>query len=169
MGTDAFAYKLFLLLHLLCVIVGFGSTFVWSALMPQVERMEPSAGLDVSQRVYTLSKRLTSPFIWAAGLFGIILVVLSDKAWKFDQAWVSIAFVLFIIGVVLATFVLLPTNRKVIALQEQLVNASPAPGEGAPAGVAELKAANARVGMIGGILHLIFLLLMIDMIWKPFL
>ena len=31
MGIDAFAYKLFFLLHITCAIVGFGSTFVWAA------------------------------------------------------------------------------------------------------------------------------------------
>jgi hypothetical protein len=163
-----FAYKLFFLLHLLCVVVGFGSTFVWAALMPRVRKLPPEASLEMSKTVFLLAKRLTTPFTWAAGAFGIGLVILSDKFIKFSDAWISIGFTLFVIGALVAMFVLLPANKKMIDLQEELVAAAPPAGGGAPPQVAELDATGKRVAAVGGFLHLIFLLLMIDMVWGSF-
>jgi HAMP domain-containing protein len=115
-----------------------------------------------------VSTVLTTYMIWAAGLLGIVLVAVGE-GWEFSQTWVSIAFVLFLFGVLFAWFVHTPNLKKMEALQAQLVDGrvvTPA-GGGAPAEVAELEARGKRAGMYGGILHLVFLLLVIDMIWKP--
>ena len=63
-----------------------------------------------------------------------------------------------------------PLKTTTRALSEKLANATPgAQGEpgGKPKEVAEIEERGSRASMYGGILHLFFLLLMIDMIWKP--
>jgi hypothetical protein len=96
------------------------------------------------------------------------VLVGASNEWKFSQTWVSIAFVLFLIGVGVSLFVHQPNLRAMNALQEKLVSGQATPAQGGPpAEVAELQARGKRAGMVGGILHLIFLLLVIDMIWKP--
>ena len=85
-------------------------------------------------------QRLTTYPIWAAGLFGIILVGVSDR-WKFSQAWVSIAFVLFFAAVIFAWFVHVPNLKKMDELQEELLAMDGAPPAGGPPPqVAELQA-----------------------------
>jgi hypothetical protein len=53
-------------------------------------------------------------------------------------------------------------------LQSRLVSGEAKPGpNGPPAEVLELQERGKQAGMYGGLLHLLFLLLMIDMVWKP--
>lgn len=169
MGTGSFAYQLFLLLHLLAVIVGFGSSFVWPVLAAKARQEEPSVAHAMSRAGFQASTVLTTPFIWAAGVFGIVLIVLSDETWKFSDTWISIAFLLFFGAALFALFVHTPNLRAMLALQEKLASGdvTPSPGGGPPAEVLELQARGKRAGMYSGLLHLLFLLLMIDMIWKP--
>jgi len=170
MGPDSFAYKLFLLLHIGAVVVGFGSSFVWPALAARSRKMEPGQSYALNSAALEISKPLTTYAIYAAGGFGVVLVVLSDDLWKFSQAWISIAFVLFFAGVAISAFLHAPNLKAMNALQAKLVAGDVTPSAGGPpAEVLELQERGKKAGMFGGILHLIFLLLMIDMIWKPFL
>ncbi len=165
-----FGYRVLLLLHILLVIVGFGSTFVYASLASRARKLPPVEGHAIGHASLEVSKGLTTYPIWAAGFFGIVLVGVSEQ-WKFSQAWVSIAFVLFIIGVVVSYFVHTPNLKAIDALQERLIAGdvtAPSAG-GPPPEVGELQSRGKRAGMTGGVLHLIFLLLVIDMIWKPFL
>jgi Predicted integral membrane protein (DUF2269) len=167
MHYGSFLYKLFFLLHILCVVVGFGSTFVWAALGARAGKLDPATSLEINRDILTLSKRLTTPFIYAAGAFGIALVILSDKAIKFSDAWISIAFALFIVGALIAAFVLAPAQKRLVAMQDELVSAG-GPSPDRPSQVDEIDAAAKRVAMFGGILHLFFLAILIDMVWGSF-
>jgi Predicted integral membrane protein (DUF2269) len=162
-----FAYKLFFFLHILCVVVGFGSTFVWAALGARAGKLEPATSLEINRDILRLSKRLTTPFIYAAGVCGIILVILSNKVIKFSDAWISIAFALFIVGALIAGLLLAPTQRKMVAMQEELVSAG-GPSPDRPSQVDEIDALAKRTAMIGGLLHLFFLAILIDMVWGSF-
>jgi MFS family permease len=165
---DDFGYRLLYLLHILFVVVGFGSTFVYAALASRARKLSPTEGHAITHASLDVGKGLTTGPIWGAGIVGVILVLVGE-GWEFSQAWISIAFVLFIIGVVISTFVHTPNLKAMDAVQERLIagDASPSASGAAPPEVAELQQRGKRAGMTGGILHLIFLLLVIDMIWKP--
>jgi hypothetical protein len=168
--VTSFGYKFLYLLHILFVIVGFGSTFVYPALASRARKLAPTEGHAIGHATLDVSHWLTTYPIWAAGVVGAVLVGVSE-GWKFSQAWVSIAFVLFFFGVLFSAFVHSPNIKAMDALQEKLIAgdaAAPAAG-GPPPEVAELQARGKRAGMTGGILHLVFLMLVIDMVWKPFL
>lgn len=168
LAQDSFLYELFFLLHLLAVIVGFGSTFVWPVLAAKARALQqPPTALAMSRANYEAGKILTTPFIWAAGGLGIILVAIGE-GWEFSQEWISIAFLLFFGAAAFSLFVHLPNLRAMLALQEKLVSGDAKPAQGGPPPeLAELQGRGKRAGMYGGLLHLLFLLLMIDMIWKP--
>jgi hypothetical protein len=165
---EDFGYRFLYLLHILFIVVGFGTSFAYPALASRARKLPPAEGHAIGHSTLEISKGLTTYPIWAAGAVGIILVGVSEQ-WKFSQAWVSIAFVLFFAAVLFAWFVHVPNLKKMDALQEELLAAAPTPGAGPPPQVAELQARGKRAGMNGGLLHLAFLLLVIDMIWKPFL
>lgn len=167
MHYGSFLYKLFFLFHILCVVIGFGSTFVWAALGARTRHLDPATSLTVNRDILRLSQRLSSPFIYAAGAFGIGLVILSDKGIKFSDTWISIGLALFVIGALVAAFVLVPTQKRMIELQEELVNAD-SPAGIRPTQVDEISAATRKTAGVGGFLHLIFLLIMIDMVWGSF-
>jgi hypothetical protein len=170
LAFDDFGYRFLFLLHITFVIVGFGSTFVYAAMASRARKLSPVEGHAIGHASIEVGKGITTIPIYLSALFGIILVAVSEQ-WKFSQAWVSIAFVLFIVGIVVSTFVHTPNLKAMDALQERLIagDAAPSPSGGPPAEVAELQARGKRAGMTGGILHLLFLLMVIDMIWKPFL
>jgi MFS family permease len=171
-GYNSFLYNVFYLLHLTAAIVGFGSSFVWPALAAKARArapQEPGTAYAINRSGFEVASVLTAPFIWASGAFGIILVVLSDDLFDFGQTWISLAFLLFFGAALFALFVHTPNLRAMLTLQERLVSgeARPPASGGPPPEVAELQARGKRAGMYGGILHLLFLLLMIDMVWKP--
>lgn len=170
MGTEAFLYKFVFLLHITLVVVGFGSSFVYGLLAVQARKLEPKESYAVNHAAFSISKYLTTYPIYAAMVCGIILVVLSDKLFTFSQTWVSLAFVLSLVAILVANLLLYPNTKAMDALQEKLASGQVTPGAdgGPPKEVAELQERGGKQGMYSGILHLIFLLLMIDMIWKPF-
>jgi uncharacterized membrane protein len=163
---DDFGYRVLYLLHILLIVVGFGTSFAYPALARRARQLPPAEGHAISHASLAISSGLTTYPIWAAGAVGIVLVAVGE-GWEFSQTWVSIAFVLFFFGVLFAFFVHSPNLKRMDALQEELLAGPASTAGGPPPQVAELQERGKRAGMYGGILHLVFLLLVIDMIWKP--
>jgi hypothetical protein len=167
--VSTFAYRLFFLLHVGFVVVGFGSSFVYPVLAAKARSLDERASFAVSKLSFDTAKVVTTPCIYAAAVCGIILIPLSESLFKFSQLWISLAFVLFIAAALIAGLLHMPNLKAMTAIQERLANgeiAPPAEG-GAPKEVIELQERASRAGMYGGLLHVLWLLLMIDMIWKP--
>jgi len=169
MGMDSFPYKFFLLLHLTLVIVGFGSSFVYPVLATKSKSMDWKERYAIDHATFGVQKYLTSIPIYAAIVAGIILVVLSDTVWEFKQTWVSVAFVVSLVAILIATLLHAPNLKAMDALLEKLASGTAKPGNdgGPPKEVAELEERTSKAGMFGGLLHLCFAILIIDMIWKP--
>jgi hypothetical protein len=169
-----FSYDLFLFLHILAVVVGFGSTFVWPALASKARALPPEQGYAISHASLVTSKVLTRPVIWGVGITGIVLVYLwgdktDDVSGAFGEPWVSTAILLYVIGIAVSEVLHSPNLKAMDEIQERLVSGqtgAPAAG-GPPPEVAELQARGKKAGMFGGILHLIFFVILILMVWKP--
>lgn len=164
-----FGYEVLLLLHITAAIVGFGSSFVWPVLAAKARKLDPPTAFAVNKAGSEISKPLTTYMIYATTIIGLVMVVVGNP-WKFTQTWVLLAIVVTAVAIVIAEFLHTPNLKAMLALQEKLASGqvTPSPG-GPPAEVAELQERGKRAGMYGGILHLLFLVLMIDMIWKPWL
>ena len=162
-------YKILLLLHLLAVIVGFGSSFVYPVLAAKTKVLDPKERYAVNHTAFSVSKFLTTYPLYAAGALGILLVVTSEESWKFSQAWVSSAFFLYILALLVAVFLHGPNLKAMDELCGRLAagQITPPKGEGPPKEVKEMEERASRAGMYGGLLHLFFLLLMLDMVFKP--
>ena len=162
-------YKIFFLLHLLTIIVGFGSSFVYPVLAAKTKDLDPKERFAVNHAAYSVSKYLTSYPLYAAGLFGVLLVPTSEEAWKFSQTWVSTAFLLYVLALLVAIFLHGPNLKAMDELGAKLAagKVTPPKGEGPPKEVKEMDERASRAGMYGGMLHLFFFLLMLDMIFKP--
>ncbi len=167
--TVSFLVRFLFFLHLLFAVIGFGSTFVWAMLGSKAKEFEPAVAHKYSSLLFHAAERITTPFIIATGVVGFVLVGLgADYGIKFSQAWVSIASVLFLAGLGVSFGLHQPNQRAMLALQEKLARGevTPAPG-GPPAEVVELQERGKKAGMFGGILHLLFFLMLIDMVFKP--
>jgi hypothetical protein len=153
-SADSFGYRLFFLLHILSVVVAFAPAFVWPILNRQA-RVSAQASADGEGGVVVAPPPaltgVMNPFVHGsavvlAGLFGFGLVGMSSDAWKFSQTWVSLGMLLWFIMIAVVFVGLVPAQR---ALREAKADAEQ------------------RLAMLYGALHLLLLLQLIDMIWKP--
>lgn len=134
-------YDVMLVLHLLFVVAAFAPAFVWPVLNRQA-RTSGQSSLVGS----LLDPMMHGGSLVLAGLFGILTVVLSDDVFKFSQSWISLAFVLWflMLGVFFAGLI---------------------PAQGA---VKDNKPdADKRLAMFYGGMHLLLLVQIIVMVWKP--
>jgi uncharacterized membrane protein len=145
--TNSFGYRLFFLLHIFSILVAFAPAFVWPVVNARLRGEGATPGAQIGKIISRSWSRIHGPALVLAGLFGILMIVIDDKdTWKFDQTWVSMAFLLWflMLGVV---FGLMPWNERKAAEGDT--------------------AADRRSAAFTGILHLLLLLQIIDMIWKP--
>jgi uncharacterized membrane protein len=169
-----FAYDSLLFLHILTVIVGFGSTFVYPLYAAKARAAGPPASLVMSEASIEVAKIVTTPVIYAAGVLGLLLVFVADDPGElFKEAWLSISMLLYLVAVLFSAFVHVPNLRAMVGIQESLAAKAaggppPAGAEGGPpAEVLELEARGKRAGMNGGILHLAFAVVLVLMVFKP--
>jgi uncharacterized membrane protein len=145
-SIDSFGYKLVLLLHIFTVLVAFAPAMVWPIVRVQARKRGSVLPSDLAAQSAVNEATIHGPAVIAAGAFGILLIILSDEVWEFSQVWISIAFVVWfaMIGVVYG--LLVPAGRK------------------AAAGDA---GAEAKLPMFTGFLHILLLVMLVVMIWKP--
>jgi hypothetical protein len=166
LNAGDFGYRILFLGHLLFVIVGFGSTFVWPVVGREADKRPGPGGVALSEVAMKYSRYLTTYAIYAAGAFGFVLAA---AAGLLDQMWAQAAIVIYLAAVLFSGFVHVPNLEKMDDLAHQLA-AGPPPGAGAggPAPqVAEMGTRAKAAARNGGILHLAFVVLLILMIWKP--
>jgi len=165
-------YKFVLYLHILAVIVGFGAIFLNGIYGRAAEKKKGPEALFLSETVERVG-RVAEYVIYTVPLWGLALVGMSDKAWKFSQTWVWLAPVLYVIALGMATGAHLPNIRKMVQLQRELVAMGPPPGQGpgaamaAPPQVAELEARGKRAAALGGLLDVFILVILYLMVFKP--
>lgn len=169
-------YRILFFLHILLAIVGFGSTFVWPALSSQARKLDdPGQRYAITHAGYVLGKPLSSYPIYGVGLTGILLVVFSKPGFpgaepsiKFSETWISIAFLLYFIALAVSIFLHMPNIKAMDELGAKLAagDVTPQPG-GPPAEVVEIQERGKKAAMFGGILHLLFVLILLDMVFKP--
>lgn len=143
---DSPGYKLLLLLHILSVIVAFGPAFAVPVMNVRARKLGSDSTAALAALVKGNTLKIYGPATVLAGIFGCGLVGMSEKVWKFDQAWVSVALLLWILVVALQFGLLAPAEKRAAAGDE---------------GAERLQS------MFVGIQHLLLVGLLFVMIWKP--
>jgi uncharacterized membrane protein len=159
------SYRVVLLLHILTAIIGFGTVFLNALYGRAAERRKGAEGLAIAEATYDASQ-VAQFFIYAVPVFGILLVLMSDEVFEFSEAWISISFVLYIIGLGLSHGALRPNIRRMHTLMRELSAGTPATG-GPPPQVDELERRGRTVGLVSALLNLNVVILLYLMIWKP--
>ena len=173
------AFKFFLVLHLLAAIIGFGTVFLAGLFGVQAEKRKGVEGQAIAEAAYHVG-HIAELVIYTVPVWGIILLFLSKTAghhvYWFDQTWVSVALVLYIIGLGVATGAHLPNLRRMNALMAELNAMGPppatAPGPGAaaagpPPQVGELAERGKRAALYGAVLDVLVIVIVVLMVWKP--
>jgi uncharacterized membrane protein len=169
MGITGAAYKIVLLLHILCAIVGFGTVILNGLYGREAKRRPGPGGLAISEANLFVSG-VAEYFIYAVFVLGFALIGLSDKAWKFSQTWIWLAIVLYIVGIGISHAVLFPNARRMRDLAKEMVDAGPPPADappGPPPQLAEMKQREKTLGAASGFLNILLIVILVLMIWKP--
>ncbi|WP_426573546.1 hypothetical protein [Aquihabitans sp. McL0605] len=144
--VNTFGYKLMLLLHILSVIVAFAPAFVWPFASVKLKKEGKPVGPAIGALAAGNTAKIHGPALVLVGLFGFGLVGMSDKLFKFDQSWVMAAVVVWFLMLGIIFGLMLPAEKKSAAGDES---------------------ADKLVSMAGGIMHLLLLVMLFLMIWKP--
>ncbi len=166
-GSDA--YKIVLVLHILCAIVGFGAVFLNGLYGQQAKSRKGTEGLAISEANELVSK-VGEYFIFAVFLLGIALVLIGDDVWSFGDTWVWLSMLLYLLALGTSQGLMLPRVRRLIALQRELVAGGPPPADappGPPPQVVEMESVGKQVGLIGALLNLALVVLIVLMVFQP--
>jgi hypothetical protein len=170
LSADANVYKLLVAAHLLCVIVGFGSTFVYPLLGAQASKRRGKEGAAISDATIFAAERVTTPMIYAAAIFGLILVAAGDS-YDWSARFVQAAIPIVIFGVLFAGFVHVPNLKAMNRLSNELAAMGPPPVgaemTGPPPQAVEMEQRAKRAQMTGAVTTLVFLSLLLLMVFKP--
>jgi len=156
-GTNTGAYKFVEVLHVLAVVVGFGGIVVGGIFGAKAKSRGGAGGQAAAEVAFDVTEHWSQWFIYAVPVLGILLVLMSDDAYKFSQPWISISFLLYIVFVGLMHALHLPNIRRM----NELIT-----GAGAD-DVAELDARAKKAGVIGGALNLIWVVVVFLMVFQP--
>ncbi len=139
-------YQLLLILHILAVVVAFSPAVVHSLTGSRLMREDEAAGRRFFGVAAANDRRVYLPALLVVGVLGFALVGLSDGAFEFSEPWISAAALLWVIIAGIVGAVIVPGER---ALAE---------GD---------RPAEKKVGAAGGIVTVLFIVVLILMVVKP--
>lgn len=157
-------YHILVMLHLLCVIGGFGA-LAYNALYMSLAQRRPAGGTGAVIEINTLVSGLAELLIYAALLFGIGAVASSHSTVKFSQAWVSAAFGVYIVAIGVLHGWIKRHQRLYAGLVAKLESgADPSTQQ---ADVVELQKLEKRVGFGWGVFNVLVIAAVYLMVFKP--
>jgi hypothetical protein len=166
---DSGVYQLFLYLHILSAIIGFGSVMLNGVYAAQARQRPGREGLAIFEANSFVSLRIAEYAIYGVFVFGLITALLGDPVIEFSDFWLSAAMALYIAAIVISHTVMIPSTKKMGVLLTRLAEGPPpgAAAGGRPPEVAEVEALGKRLGTFGAILNLIVLVVLYLMVVKP--
>jgi hypothetical protein len=155
--VDAYRTAL-IIVHVLSAIVGIGATFTFGVLGAVQSRIEGPGALALLDANEAIEKRLVYPF--ALGLLPLTgALMIFARGWRnnfWSHTWLWVAILLYIAAAGLATGVLGPGVRKLIAMGKEGRAGSPE--------FMQIVRVQQRLGPVTSILALVIIVLMV---WKP--
>ena len=161
MGIDTTGYKIFLVIHIACAIVGFGGVLLNGLYASKASKRSPAESLAVSEINFSVSS-IAEYFIYATILLGLGLSGMSDGVFSFGQTWVWLSLVLAIVGLGISHGLLRPRVKAYIGTQRDIVTA----GTASPDLSARLKSQMTAIGPISLVLDVLLVAILLMMVFK---
>jgi hypothetical protein len=156
-------YRVVLLLHILCAIVGFGGVTL-NGVYAVASRKAIGHGATAVVRANAKATKIAEVFIYAVPVLGFALIGMSGDVWSFGQTWAWLAVVLYAVALAISLGALLPAARQYERLVTQIEAGGRAP---APEVESTLDRLLKKQASLGGSLHLLLVVILVLMIWKP--
>lgn len=169
-GPVPTSYRIFVLLHLLCVIGGFGALAYNGVYLTLARRQRSGVAqahvLGVNRSVSTLAELL----VYGVVLFGIAAVGSSKSVYGFDDAWVIAALALYVVDLGILHGWIRRHQRRYDAVSAALVAATSPPeatSTAQPLEIAELGRLERRIGAGWGVFNIVVVVVVYLMVFKP--
>lgn len=164
-----FGYQLLLFIHILAAIVGFGSTFVWPFLGAKSRTAGPEVSLANARISAAGEKFLTTIPILTVGVTGLLMVLVGEEGWvDWSDGWISFSMLLYLVALGISMGLHGPNLGRMLELQEELATGvGGARAGGPPPQATELAERGKKAQAYGGILHLLFVVVLVLMVFKP--
>jgi hypothetical protein len=158
-------FKTFLVLHILSAIVGLGGVLLNGFYAAESQKRPGPAGRAVSEANFAVTG-IAEKVIYLIPVFGILLVLTSDGAFKFSMTFIWLSLTRFIIAIGLSHSILIPGHKKINALLLEMEQGPP-PAGGPPPQVAQIQALGQKQAGTAMVLNLILVVIVVLMIWQP--
>jgi hypothetical protein len=162
-GITEGPYRVVLLLHILCAIVGLGGVILNGVYATSSRKVIGNGALALV-RANTTATKIAEFFIYAVPILGFGLIGMSDDAWGFDQTWIWLSTVMFAIALAISIGLLMPSARQYENVVARIETAGTAP---TPEIEAMLDSILKKQAALGSTLHVITVVILYLMIWKP--
>jgi uncharacterized membrane protein len=159
-------YQILVMLHLLCVIGGFGAVAYNGLYVNLAHRRSGTPGTSAVLEVNTLVSGLAELLIYAALVFGVGAVTASHSTLKFSQAWLSAAFAVYLVDLGILHGWIRRYQRRFAALALRVEDAPPAPGSRPPE-LLQLAELERRVSLGWGVFNVLVVGAVYLMVFKP--
>ncbi len=164
-GTNTGLWKFFLVCHVLVAIVGLGAVMLNGIYAAQAQKRQGPTGRAVSEANFFVT-HVAEYFIYLIPVFGVLLVVFSDKGIKFSNTFVWAALLLYFVAIGISHAVMIPGHKKINGLLLEMEQAPPSAG-GPPPQVAEIQTLGKRMAPAGAVLNLLVVAILFLMVWQP--
>ncbi|MDQ6839807.1 MAG: hypothetical protein M3137_16150 [Actinomycetota bacterium] len=158
-------FRIFVLLHLLCVIGGFGA-LAYNGLYLTLARRRPvgaSSVLEVNKQVSGLAELL----VYGTVLFGVAAVGSSKSVYGFGQAWVLAALALYVVDLGILHGWIRRQQRRYTSITHALAVATSTPPKAQPPEIAELALLEKRIAVGWGVFNVVVLVVLYLMVFTP--
>ena len=162
-------YKLCLILHILCAIIGFGAVFLNGLYGQQMKVRMQSGRIAEAVGIFEANHKVSQIgeyFIYAVFVLGFALLGLSDSAVEFSQTWLWLSVVIYVLAIGLSHGVLMPAVKRMGVLMHEMA-AGPPPVGGPPPQAAEMASIGQKLGVVGPILDLSMIAVLFLMVYRP--
>jgi uncharacterized membrane protein len=153
-------YELWLFLHILGAVAAFGFGF-YAPIFGSAAAAEPQHGNWYMRAAKRVSNGVLVPVAISMAITGTLLVASTGGMRRFEELWLTVAVILYVISLLIVFLAQRPALIKVIELTSGL----PSPG-GPPT---EVPALLRRLRLLGYVLLLLVIAIVALMVWKPVL
>ncbi len=151
-------YDVVVALHVMAVVIAFGVTFVYPAVIPWLVRTHPEAMPAVHEMQVRIGRLVIVPFATLALLTGFYLAADADV---FSETWVTVPMVILIVLLGLAGAFFTPRERALATLARRDLDAGGTFSD-------EYAAKAQTVALVGALSSALILLAVFFMVAKPF-
>jgi uncharacterized membrane protein len=159
-------FKILVLLHVLCVIGGFGAV-AYNGLYLTLAQQRPAGGTGAVLEINKMVSGLAEILIYAALLFGIGAVATSHSSVKFSDAWVSAAFGVYFVIIGILHGWIRPNQRRHAEVVQRLETPANRTEEETRKEVGLLKSYERRTGLGWGVFNVLVIGAVYLMVFQP--